>query len=512
MYDSVIKFENISGGLILQGSKSLEGQLFYHVSLEQLVPPDHLVRRLAKVLDMSWIRKASAEAYSHTGRPSIDPVVVAKMMLLGFLYNISSERQLAREIQVNMAYRWYIGYDLDESIPNHSVLSKARRRLGIEFFESLFEYVVTRCSEEGLISGENLLIDSTIVKADASLDSISSLRYRPSEYFEQLEQTAESEINKDNQLGHTRSRTDRTCDHRRSLTDPDATLFRRNGQSTKLAYKSHIAADSHKGIITSVAVSPSSEDDTSVVPQLLEQHCDLLDKPERVVTDSLYGSEECLGYLQNKNIDTVIKQRSGGNKHGCFDKSKFLYDSNKDVYICPASKQLRRTRTQKSNNKAYYSGSRQTCPNCLLREQCIGSTSPNSVRQVTRYDSPYSDRAKQLCSSPLGKRLLRLRQTCIEGLFGQAKNLHGLARARWRRLLNMHIQTLLTATVLNLKKLFILTRKKASVNRVACEFYHNSCLCLCLFVFKAIKWFKIGLIKNMQCSSRMNYCKPLLVW
>lgn len=495
----------------MQGSKSLEGQLFYQISLDQLVPPEHLVRRLAEVLDLSWIRKATARAYSHTGRPSIDPVVVAKMMLLGFLYNISSERQLAREIQVNLAYRWYLGYDLNETVPNHSVLSKARRRLGVEFFESLFEYVVSRCSEEGLINGENLLIDSTIVTANASLDSISSLRYRPDEYFEQLEQAAEPDIDKSTKLGHSRPRKDRSCDHRRSLTDPDATLFKRNGQSTKLAYKSHIAADSHKGVITSVAVSSSSEDDTSLVEQLLSQHCDLLDKPKRVVTDSLYGSEECLGYLQNENIETVIKQRSGGNKHGCFDKSEFSYDSNEDVYICPAGEQLRRTRTQKSNHKAYYSGSKEACRNCSLREQCIGSTSPNSVRQVTRYDSPYSDRAKELCSSPLGKRLLRLRQTCIEGLFGQAKSLHGLARARWRRLFNMHIQTLLTATVLNLKKLFISTRKKVSINAIADEFYHNFCLCVHFLLCKAVRWFKIQPKERLGVKIGMNYCKPLWV-
>lgn len=367
MYDSIIKFKNISGGLILQGSKSLEGQLFYQISLEQLVPPDHLVRRLAEVLDISWIRKATVAAYSHTGRPSVDPVVIAKMMLLGFLYNISSERQLAREIKVNLAYRWYLGYDLNEAVPNHSVLSKARRRLGVEFFEHLFEYVLRRCSEEGLISGEKLLIDSTIVQADASLDSISSLRYRPAEYFEQLEQTAEPHINKDNKLGHRRNRKNRSCDHRRSLTDQDATLYRRNGQRKKLAYKAHIAADSYKGVITSVAVSSSSEDDTSVVPQLLSQHCDLLDKPKQVMAESLYGSEECLGYLQNENIETVIKQRAGGNKHGCFDKSKFRYVANEDVYVRPAGQQLRRTRTQKTNCKAYYSGNKETCRNCSLR-------------------------------------------------------------------------------------------------------------------------------------------------
>ena len=486
----------------MQGSKSLEGQLFYHVSLEQLVPSDHLVRRLAEVLDLSWVRKATAEAYSHTGRPSIDPVVISKMMILGFLYNISSERQLAREIQVNLAYRWYLGYDLNEAVPNHSVLSKARRRLGIEFFKLLFEYVVSCCSEEGLVMGENLLLDSTIVDANASLDSICSLRYRPGEYFEQLEQTAgpenESSKKTGDNLGHRRSRKGRTCDSRRSLTDPDATLFRRKGQTTRLSYKAHIAADSHQGIITSVAVSSSSEDDTSVVRQLVSQHCDLLDKPERVVADSLYGSEECLGYLQNENIETVIKQRSGGNKHGCFDKSEFSYDIDKDIYVCPAGQTLRRTRTQKTNNKAYYSGDKEACRNCPLRNKCIGSTSPDAVRQITRYDSPYSQKAKALCESSLGRRLLRRRQTCIEGLFGQAKSLHGLMRARWRRLINMHIQTLLTATVLNLKKLVRCVGKKASMSAVGGGFCSDILLCLYFLLYNTLG------LRNVQSIERYN--------
>jgi transposase len=475
-------YKDMTGGLILQGSKILEGQLFYQISLNQLVPSDHLVRRLAEVLDLSWIRKATTSAYSHTGRPSIDPVVIAKMMLLGFLYNVPSERQLAREIQVNLAYRWYLGYDLDESVPNHSVLSKARRRLGVEFFERLFGYVLTRCNKEGLISGENLLIDSTIVQADASLDSISSLRYRPAEYFEQLEQTAEpdkeSRIDPGDKLGHRRSRKDRVSDDRRSLTDPDATLYKRKGQGTKLAYKAHIAADSYKGVITSVSVSSSAQDDTSAVPQLLSQHCDLLNKPKRVVADGTYGSEDCLGYLQYRGIDTVIKQRSGGNKHGCFDKSKFSYNVDEDYYICPAGQRLKRRRTHKTQNKAYYSCDKAICRDCLVRSECIGSSSSDVVRTVTRYDSPYSDRAKALCNSRLGNRLLVLRQTCSEGLFGQAKSFHGLARARWRRLLNMHIQTLLTATVLNLKKLVGSTSKKASASAIADRFISNLRFCL----------------------------------
>ena len=164
----------------MQGCKKFEPRLFYQLSLNDLVPQNHLVRRLAEVLDFSWIRSATAALYSATGRPSIDPEVVAKLLLLGYLYNIDSERQLMREVQVNLAYRWYLGYDLDEEIPDHSILSKARRRLGAAFFEQLFEFTLGRCQNVGLVHGENVLIDSTVVDANASLDSLTTLRYRPS--------------------------------------------------------------------------------------------------------------------------------------------------------------------------------------------------------------------------------------------------------------------------------------------------------------------------------------------
>lgn len=130
----------------MQGSKSCQPRIFYQASLEQLVPDDHLVRQLAKVLDLGWVRQASSNCYSYTGRPSIDPVVIAKMFVLGFMYNIGSERQLMRDIQVNLAYRWYLGYDLDESIPDHSVLSKARRRLGTGFL-SRYLRLCCKCVE-----------------------------------------------------------------------------------------------------------------------------------------------------------------------------------------------------------------------------------------------------------------------------------------------------------------------------------------------------------------------------
>jgi len=440
----------------MQGCKHFEPRLFYDVSLEKLVPEDHLVRRLTAVLDLSWVRSATARLYSHTGRPSIDPVVVAKLLLLGYFYNIDSERQLMRDVQVNLAYRWYLGYDLDEEIPDHSILSKARRRFGTAFFEQLFEFTLGCCQDAGLVAGQNVLIDSTIVQANASLDSLSTLRYRPADYWQQLEQQTEPATDSqdsDRHLGQKRPRQDRTSDRKYSKTDPDASLYRRRCREPKLAYKTHILADSGNGVITAVATSSAAADDTSVVPQLIEDHEHRCGRPIRAVADQLYGSQDCLGYLQDRGIETVIGQRKGGNKHGGFDKSVFEYDFDRDVYRCPAGEILRRRRTDKSNSKAFYSCDSAVCGRCRLREQCIPCAGPDGFRQVTRFDTGYVERAQASCDSKEGRRLLKRRQTCIEGLFGQAKSQHGLDRARLRGLPKMHIQGLLTAIVLNIKKL-----------------------------------------------------------
>lgn len=465
----------------MQGCKQFEPRLFYQLSLEKLLPKEHLVRKLAETLDFSWVRSATARYYSHTGKPSIDPVVVTKLLLLGFLYNLDSERQLLREVQVNLAYRWYLGYDLDEEIPDHSILSKARRRLGVEFFEKLFEYILTGCQQAGLVKGENVLIDSTMVQANASLDSVTTLRYQPREYWQQLEktsgpenesdshQTPSSDDKQNERMGQKRPRAQRTCDKKYSTTDPQASLQHRKGKGAQLAYKTHFLADEQSGIVTAVTASAAAVDDTAVVPRLLEQHEQRCGSPKRAVADRLYGSQDCLGYLQERDIETVIRQRQGGNAHGGFDKSEFVYDADQDVYCCPAGQTLRRRRTQKKNNKAFYSADREVCQSCPLQNECVSAKSTTGVRQITRFDTPYVARAEAACATVQGRRLLQKRQTCIEGLFGRAKSQHGLRRARWRGLSKMYLQSLLTAMVLNVKQLLqaVFGRKVAVCKRVA---------------------------------------------
>jgi transposase len=447
---------DIKSMLTMQGCKQCEPRLFYEICLEDLVPKEHLVRRLAEVLDFSWVRSVTASLYSRTGRPSIDPVVVAKLLLLGYLYSMDSERQLMREVQVNLAHRWYLGYDLGEVIPDHSILSKARRRFGVSFVEQLFAFTLGRCQDAGLVRGEAVLMDSTVVQANTSLDSPTTLRYRPAQYWEQLERQAEPEADSHDSgrwLGQKRPRKDRTSDQKYSRTDPEASLYHRRGQESKLAHKTHFLADEQKTVVTAVASSSAALDDTAVVSELLEQHELLCGAPRRAVGDHLYSSQDCLGYLQDEGIETVIRQRKGGNAHQGLDKSEFAYDSDRDTYRCPAGQILRRRRTQKADSKAFYSCDREVCGQCRLRDKCISSADTDAARQVTRFDTLYVERAQVACASRQGQRLLKKRQTCMEGLFGQAKSQHGLDRARLRGLLKMHIQGLLTAMVLNMKKL-----------------------------------------------------------
>jgi len=172
----------------VQGKKEFNQRIYYNINLDSLVPDDHFLKRLDSVVSFNFVRDITKDYYSHTGKPSIDPIVLIKMLLVGYLFDVRSERKLVEEISLNLAYRWYIGYDLDEEVPNHSVFSKARARFGKKLFLEIFERILLRCIELGLVSKEGMLIDSTIVRADASDRSMVETRLTPGQYWKRLEE------------------------------------------------------------------------------------------------------------------------------------------------------------------------------------------------------------------------------------------------------------------------------------------------------------------------------------
>jgi len=270
----------------MMGKKERGEKLYYDLSLDDKVPQDHLLRRIAEAVDFSFVHEIARPYYSHTGKPSVDPVVVLKMALIGYLYGIPSERRLASELPLNMGWLWFLGYDIDEETPDHSILSKSRARFGPDLYREFFCEVVRLCEEAGLISGEKIVVDSTLVPANASLESLVSKsifeQLSPSgEFVERL--FAENEVPEDNDtkdenqsgrgtpggrvgdsLQHQEnSRADASgqsggspeqktvsklpANKRRvSRSDPDCSIISREKQGVMMAYKVHLAVDGGK--------------------------------------------------------------------------------------------------------------------------------------------------------------------------------------------------------------------------------------------------------------------------
>lgn len=443
----------------MQGKKEFSQRIYYNINLDCLVPEDHFLKKLERLVSFDFVRDITKSYYSNTGKPSIDPVVLVKMLLVGYLFDIRSERKLVDEISLNLAHRWYIGYDLDEEIPNHSIFSKARIRLGKKLFLEIFEKILVRCMELGLVSKEGMLIDSTIVKADASDGSMVEIGLSPGQYWKRLERKDKpkkklsgarytGEVDK-NKMGKRRRDINRLSLRKKSTTDPDATIVYKPGMGSHLSYKAHIATDTN-GIITAVSASPSVSHDIGTVPILVESHERILGTPSWIAADTKYGCQECLKYLQDRGIKTAIRPETKTSKPGYFSKNKFKYDSSRDCYICPNGKLLKRRCKNYPQNRINYNSNKKDCNLCPLKGNCI---SGGSFRTVSHYDSPCYEKARSWYDSGYGRVMQKLRHTVIEGVFGQAKTYHGIAKARFRGLKKVEMQFLMTATALNLKKM-----------------------------------------------------------
>jgi len=251
-------------------------------------------------------------------------------------------------------------------------------------------------------------------------------------------------------MGKRRRDINRLSLRKKSKTDPDATITHKPGAGSHLSYKAHIATDTN-GIITAVSASPSVSHDIGVVPILIESHERILGTPSWIAADTKYGSEECLKYLQDKNIKTAIRPETKTSKPGHFSKNKFRHDSSRDCYVCPSGKLLKRKSKNYPQNRINYSSNKKDCSLCPLKGKCISGE--GSFRTVSHYDSPCYWKARSWYDSVYGKAMQKLRGTILEGIMGQAKTYHGMSRARFRGLKKVEMQFLLTATALNLKKM-----------------------------------------------------------
>jgi transposase len=446
-----------------------ETKWYYGLSLDRLVPDDHLLRLIANAVDFTFIRPLCRPFYSHTGRPSVDPVVLFKMLLIGYLYGITSERRLARELSLNLGYRWFLGYDFDQPTPDHSVLSKARARFGPEVFEGFFRRSIDLCREAGLLEEGPVYVDSTLIQASAAVDSLVPRedRVQPPLSIEEYVQRLYTENEPPEDEGPPPSGPSPTLRRRRgsesplprpnqelqSTTDPDATLVNRPEFGRHLAYKAHLAVAGRRGqVITAAVLTTGATADEHLLAEVLWQHRRLsrLGVPA-VVADAKYGTGPNYLYLDQAGIPAFIPTTRFGNQHtGIWGREHFTWLPEEDAYLCPAGEKLRRYANLQRTQRVQYRAPKGTCVACPFRSQCAPSGIERALHRSWALD--LVEAAQDRLASARGKRRMAERQIYVEGTFGLAKELHGLRRTRFRGRRWVQIQLWLTAAAMNIKR------------------------------------------------------------
>jgi len=459
----------------MMGHRRFAPKLYYQLSLDRLVPRDHLLRRIAQVVDFSFVYPLARPYYSHTGQPSVDPVVLFKTLLIGYLYGITSERRLMEEIQVNLAYRWFLGYDLDEAIPDHSVLSKARIRFGMEVFEAFFNRTVDLCQQASLVRGEAAFVDSTLMQANAALASLEpNIGHRPpmspKRYVKQLfeenpveDQEPPSVPAADPSVEDAARSEERPAAaakrplnrRARSRTDPEASVIHHPTFGLHLAYKAHMAVDDHPArVITAAVVTPGATADEYLLEELLWRHRQRVGRlPRDVVADRRYGMLHHYRYLAELGIRAAIAHRAGKKRNagGVWNIQDFRYDAESDTYTCPASETLTRHSVRATERMVAYKAPPGVCRTCRFRSQCSPSGKERGLRRS--FDRGFLEEAQRWLTTEEGKRRLRQRKVYVKTVFALAKDRHGLRRAQWRGRWKVQIQVWLTAAAMNIKKL-----------------------------------------------------------
>ena len=454
------------------GEKAVEPKLYLSFSLDAAVPRDHIVRRLADALDLSFVRALTRPYYSGTGRPSVDPLVLFKLSLLGYLFNITSERRVCEEAGLNLAWRWFLGYELDEPIPDHSVLSKARKRFGPTVYERFFKRVVAVCEQRGLVQGDVLFVDATLSKANASEKSFRSRALTqelspPATFVAELwaanddEPSEESPPPREKRKGGRPPKRDAKWRQGKGITnslsvsrtDPDAQMFHKFGQPALLSHKTHFGVDGGKaGVITTVEVGPSCEADSQVVGKMLDKHAAAVGRPVReLVGDRGYGSEAAQRACAARGVTGTLGMRTLANRHGPINRDRFSYDPNRDIFVCPNGQELNRFGENFQQRVSMYRAPRGTCRTCPLKPECAPGVADRSITR--RWDTELWDAWASHMQSRHARRMMRRRQEVSECAFADGKEKHGLARAQFRGRRKMRIQAVLTAAAMNLKKL-----------------------------------------------------------
>jgi transposase len=451
-------------GITLKPPESQQQELEL-VSIEALVPEQHLLRKIDRTVDFSFIRERVKHLYSEdNGRPALDPVVLFKLLLLGYLYGVRSERQLMREVEVNVAYRWFLGLRLRDKVPDASTLSQNRRRRFAEsaIYQEIFDEIVLLAVNKGLASGTVLYTDSTHLKANANKNKydLAEVQVKPQEYLAALDRAvtedraAHGKAPLKSNPAESKSQPE-TREIKVSRTDKDSGYMVRDGKPKGFFYLDHRTVDGRHAIITDTHVTPANVHDS--VPYLgrLDRQRERFNFAIRAVgIDAGYAAAAITQGLEERNIYGVIGYRRATHREGYFYKLEYRYNEKLDVYICSNGQLLSYRTTNREGYREYHSDA-DKCRNCPVRQQCTQSA--NATKIVTRHVWEASkERIDQHRLERVGKRIYKRRKETVERSFADAKQLHGHRYARMRGLSKVQQQCLLAATAQNIKKIALL--------------------------------------------------------
>jgi transposase len=432
-----------------------QNTLFYDFSLEKFVSQDHLLRQIDPLLDLSDLRDHLASYYSHTGRPSVDPELMIRMLIVGYCYGIRSERRLCEEVHLNLAYRWFCRLGLEGKVPDHSTFSENRhgRFRESDTFRHLFELVLQRCMTEGLVGGEGFAVDASIVKADASRqhhredDDDWGNGRAVREYLEAIDEDDTQTIKSTRKI---------------SPADPAASYTAAPGGPAFYAYSTNYLADTDHGIIVDVEPSTANRaqevETTKTMIERVEERFGI--KPKRLIGDTAYGTATMLGWIvETKQIEphTPVWDKTE-RTDGSFGWSDFTWDAEADCYLCPAGKTLQRywRKFKKKrtgiikDNTIIYSARKHDCDACEHKPRCCPKVPQRKIRRSI-YESS-RDVARAVAQTPAYKKTRRQRKK-VEMLFAHMKRILKMDRLRLRGMSGAHDEFLLTATVQNLRRM-----------------------------------------------------------
>jgi transposase len=473
----------------MMGTKARSFAPLCNRSLEGLVAADNFYRHLEAKLDLDFVRDLVRDTYKECGRPSVDPKVFFKLQLVMFFEGIRSERELVRIAADRLSVRWHLGYDLDEDLPDHSSLTRIRKRYGLAVFRRFFEAIVERAREAGLVWGKELYFDATQVKANASLDSIaprfaveahlgelftdgdadevaSEGERQPMELPVPISEAEREQLADANEERHDwlaregapdrtimRAGYQRRSDFEASTTDPDAALMAHKKGGLHFGYHDHYAVDGGKArIILEVLVTPADVMENLPFLDMLWRVCFRWQiRPDQVTGDTTYGTVENIVDVEDQKIHAYVPLPDFDQRTPFYGASRFTYDPERDEYRCPEGQALRRRKAKYTEGVVVYRADAAICNACPLKAACTESSQGRQIQRSLYVE--YLDRVRAYHETVAYEKAMAKRKVWVEPLFGEAKDWHGLRRFRLRRLWKVNIEALLIATGQNLKRL-----------------------------------------------------------